>query len=202
MLPIACASTITCCSPPDIPARRHLSSSLATRCSSRCVRISKDGRRLELPFVAVLRSRPDRLEQGMRRPSSVLCARNLRVMTVALPAFATVLWTVCFGQSSSPSKKSAASDAGQVAALPYYGGDPGGSRFSPLTQINRSNVQQLKVAWVYHTGDVSDGTKHPRRSAFETTPIMVDGTLYFSTAFNRVLAIDPETGAERWSYDP
>ncbi len=41
-----------------------------------------------------------------------------------------------------------------------------------------------------------------RRSEFEATPIMVDGTLYFSTAFNRVIALNPETGAERWSYDP
>jgi quinoprotein glucose dehydrogenase len=78
----------------------------------------------------------------------------------------------------------------------------GGSRFSPLTQINRENVHKLKVASIYHTGDVSDGSKHPRKSAFETTPILVDGTLYFSTAFNRVIALDPETGAERWSYDP
>ena len=120
----------------------------------------------------------------------MLCARNFRFVAVALPAIATALWIACFGQSSSLSKKSAASDTGQVAAWPYYGGDPGGSRYSPLTQINRSNVQELKVAWVYHTGDVSDGTKHPRKSAFETTPIMVDGTLYFSTAFNRVIALD------------
>jgi quinoprotein glucose dehydrogenase len=84
----------------------------------------------------------------------------------------------------------------------YYGGDPGGSRFSPLTQINRTKVQELKIAWIYHTGDVSDGAKHPCQSGFEATPIMVDGTLYFSTAFNRVTALDPETGAERWNYDP
>jgi quinoprotein glucose dehydrogenase len=60
----------------------------------------------------------------------------------------------------------------------------------------------LKVAWIYHTGDVSDGSRYPRKSAFETTPILVDGTLYFSTAFNRVIALDPETGTERWRYDP
>ncbi len=95
-----------------------------------------------------------------------------------------------------------ASNPAQVADWPYYGGDAGGSRYSPLTQIDRTNVQNLKVAWTYHTGDVSDGTKYRRKSAFETTPILVDGTLYFSTAFNRVIALDPETGAERWSYDP
>jgi quinoprotein glucose dehydrogenase len=88
------------------------------------------------------------------------------------------------------------------ADWPYYGGDPGGARFSPLKQINRRNVHKLKVAWVYHTGDISDGSKHPRKSAFESTPILVDGALYFSTAFNRVIALDPETGAEQWSYDP
>src|SRR6516162_11180321 len=113
-------------------------------------------------------------------------------------ALASLLSTAAVGVPLSAAEPT----DGGIADWTYYGGDPGGSRYSPLTQINRSNVQELKVAWVYHTGDVSDGTKHPRKSAFETTPIMVDGTLYFSTAFNRVIALDPETGAERWSYDP
>ena len=113
------------------------------------------------------------------------------------PIALTLAAIACYGQLSSNSKKPVA-----VAEWPYYGGDPGGSRFSPLSQINRENVHKLKVAWVYHTGDVSDGSQHARKSAFEATPILVDGTLYFSTAFNRVIALDPETGAERWSYDP
>jgi quinoprotein glucose dehydrogenase len=75
-------------------------------------------------------------------------------------------------------------------------------RYSPLTQINRENVAQLKVAWAFHTGDISDGSGGRRRSGFETTPILVDGTLYLTTAFNRVIAIDPTTGKERWNYDP
>lgn len=79
----------------------------------------------------------------------------------------------------------------QSADWPNYGHDPGGERFSPLNQINKGNVSQLKVAWTYHTGDVSDSGKYGTRSAFETTPIMVDGTLYLSTAFNRVVALDP-----------
>ncbi len=92
--------------------------------------------------------------------------------------------------------------AAQVAEWPYYGGDPGGSRYSPLTQITKANVHDLKVAWVFHTGDVSDGSGGWRKSEFETTPIVVDGTMYLSTAFNRVIALDPETGKQRWSYDP
>jgi quinoprotein glucose dehydrogenase len=94
------------------------------------------------------------------------------------------------------------SSDGTFADWPYYGGDPGGSRYSPLAQINRTNVAQLKVAWEYHTGDVSDGSGGRRASAFETTPIVAYGTMYFSTPFNRIIAHDPETGKEKWSFDP
>jgi len=85
---------------------------------------------------------------------------------------------------------------------PCYGSDPGGSRYSDLSQINRTSVAKLKIAWVYHTGDLSDGTTYPRKSAFECTPILVDGTLYLTTPFNRVVALDPASGGERWAFDP
>jgi quinoprotein glucose dehydrogenase len=75
-------------------------------------------------------------------------------------------------------------------------------RYSPAMQINRDNVSKLKVAWVFHTGDMSDGSQGRKRSGFETTPILVDGTLYLTTPFNRVIALDPETGKQRWAYDP
>lgn len=83
-----------------------------------------------------------------------------------------------------------------------YGRDPGGSRYSPLDQIHRSNVRHLEVAWVYRTGDWSDGSGDVPKTAFEATPIVVDGTLYVSTIYGRVIALDPETGAERWAFDP
>jgi membrane-bound PQQ-dependent dehydrogenase (glucose/quinate/shikimate family) len=85
---------------------------------------------------------------------------------------------------------------------PNYGNDPGGQRYSALTQINRENVAKLKVAWVFHTGDISDGSQGRRRSGFENTPLLVDGTLYLTTPFNRVIALDPATGKQRWAYDP
>lgn len=88
------------------------------------------------------------------------------------------------------------------AAWPYYGGDAGGMRYSLLTQINPRNVSKLKVAWVFHTGDVSEGKHGKQRSGFETTPILVDGTLFLTTGFNRVIALNPATGTQRWSYDP
>ena len=85
---------------------------------------------------------------------------------------------------------------------PVYGRDPGGARYSPLTEINATNVTGLHEVWRYRTGDVSDGSKYPRKSTFEATPILFGGTLYLSTPFNRVIALDPENGAERWTYDP
>lgn len=84
----------------------------------------------------------------------------------------------------------------------HYGGDAGGMKYSPLKQITPANVAKLKVAWEFHTGDVSDGKTLPVRSAFETTPLAVDGVLYFTTPFNRLIALDPETGKQLWAFDP
>src|SRR5437016_3586007 len=83
-----------------------------------------------------------------------------------------------------------------------YGGDPGGSRYSPLSQINRENVTRLKIAWVYRTGEAESNTAARKKAAFEATPIFVEGTLYLSTPFNRVIALDPVKGTARWTYDP
>jgi len=87
----------------------------------------------------------------------------------------------------------------------YYGGDAGGTRFSPLTQINRENVRRLRRVWTYHTGEVDrsgNSTDRHTIAPFESTPLIVDGVLYFSTPSNRVIALDAETGTEIWIYDP
>src|SRR5262249_52602586 len=83
-----------------------------------------------------------------------------------------------------------------------YGHDPGGTRYSTLDQINRSNVSKLKVAWTYRTGDYNDGKKTRSATTWQHTPLFVDGTMYIATPFNRVIALDPETGSEKWTYDP
>ena len=77
---------------------------------------------------------------------------------------------------------------------PAYGHDPGGMRYSPLVQINTTNVSRLRRAWTYHTGD--SGTQ------FETTPIVAGNRMYLSTQSGRIVALEPETGKEIWSYDP
>lgn len=85
-----------------------------------------------------------------------------------------------------------------------YGHDPGGMRYSSLDQINRENVAKLKRAWTYHTGETTPSTPRPenrRGRSIEATPLVVDGVLYFSTPYNKVIALDAETGKERWRFD-
>jgi quinoprotein glucose dehydrogenase len=90
----------------------------------------------------------------------------------------------------------------QGSDWPAYGRDIGGSRYSPLSQINRHNVKELKVVWTYRTGHLAAANRAAETLQFEATPIMVDGTLYLSTPFNRVIALNPQTGTERWTFDP
>ena len=66
-----------------------------------------------------------------------------------------------------------------------YGRDAGGTRYSPLKQITRDNVSQLKVAWTYHTGALQPETERNEKAAFEATPILIDGTLYLTHAIQR-----------------
>jgi quinoprotein glucose dehydrogenase len=83
-----------------------------------------------------------------------------------------------------------------------YGGDSGGTRYSTLKQIRPDNIGNLKQVWIYHTGALEPKTRLNEKAAFEATPILVDGTLYLSTPFNKVIALDPESGIEKWTYDP
>ena len=87
------------------------------------------------------------------------------------------------------------------AGWPTYGGDPGGSRYSPLTQISPANVRRLQVAWTFRTGELGKGVTDWSRSAFEATPILYGGTLYFTTPSTNVVAVDAATGALRWRHD-
>ncbi|HYL78933.1 MAG TPA: pyrroloquinoline quinone-dependent dehydrogenase [Bryobacteraceae bacterium] len=85
---------------------------------------------------------------------------------------------------------------------PFYGGDQASSKYSPLIHINRNNVARLQLAWQWKTGEQRLDEYKTFPGIFEVTPLMVGGTLYLSTPYNRVVALDPETGRERWSYDP
>lgn len=91
---------------------------------------------------------------------------------------------------------------GPTAIWPDVGGGKGRQQFSPLTQINRDNVDQLQLAWTHRSGDFArSGDGSGKFTAFEVSPLMVNDTLYYCTPYNRLFALDPETGEERWVYD-
>ena len=84
----------------------------------------------------------------------------------------------------------------------HYGADDGGNRYSPLAQVNATNVGELTVAWTYRTGELGAGFARADRLAFEATPILARNTLYLSTPTSIVIALDPASGRERWRHDP
>ena len=88
-----------------------------------------------------------------------------------------------------------------------YGGDPGGMRYAAQSQINRDNVGQLELAWSYRTGEKEK--LPPEFFAFHSlhatpllTPAAAGQLLVFCTDFNRIIALNPATGTERWVFDP
>lgn len=93
----------------------------------------------------------------------------------------------------------AARAQGQTVEWPAFAGDAGGTRHSPASLITPGNVHTLEVAWTYRTGDYRVGQRGGR---FEATPLMIEGTLYVSTPFGRVIALEAATGRERWHHDP
>jgi quinoprotein glucose dehydrogenase len=84
---------------------------------------------------------------------------------------------------------------------PHYGGDAGGSRWSPLDQIDRSNVRQLAITWQFRTGELGQDARQGDNLTFEATPVLWRGTLYISTGFGAAFAVDAVTGREVWRFD-
>src|SRR4051812_41953672 len=90
-----------------------------------------------------------------------------------------------------------------ASAWEHWGGDRGGSRFSPLNQITPDNVGDLVRAWEFRTGDLD--TRAPelmKRTKFQATPLLVEDSLIFCSPFNEVIALDPGSGVQKWRYDP
>jgi quinate dehydrogenase (quinone) len=112
-----------------------------------------------------------------------------RIVRVYLPIIALLACGLAIGQAVT-------GDAGQD--WPVAGHDPGAMRYSPLDQINRTNVARLQRAWTY---DVPT-TPNSWLEAFESTPLMVDGALYFATQTGLAISLDAETGKQLWTFDP
>ena len=88
-----------------------------------------------------------------------------------------------------------------AAEWPSYGRTALGDRFSPLTQIGPANVSRLAVAWRYPIGEAAAAAAGNVHARFSATPIMVDGRLFFSTPFGKVIALEAATGRELWRFD-
>ncbi len=134
-------------------------------------------------------------------------AKPARVSTAVLSISSLALLVGCYfvhnvsyqpaGYSTS---LSASSDTG-VRSWNHFGGNAGGLRHSASTQINVDNVDELELAWSYRvsggeTAELSD------MATAESTPIEVDGKLYFCASTNVAIALDADTGTELWRFDP
>lgn len=117
---------------------------------------------------------------------------------------AAVLTLILGGCEKAVDPSIALANAGSPAVTSWlhFGADEGGSRFAPLEVINSINVNQLRKAWEYHTGDL-DPARFAEFSTrgFQATPILADDTLYFCSPVNQVIALSPATGKEKWTFD-
>src|SRR5262249_55680618 len=85
-----------------------------------------------------------------------------------------------------------------------YGGDNASTKYSPLDQINASNVSKLKIAWTWESPDKPIQAQNRMLTSFahEVTPLMIGGILYASTSLSQVAAINAKTGETLWVFDP
>jgi glucose dehydrogenase len=89
--------------------------------------------------------------------------------------------------------------AGAQNDWPSYGHDPGANRYSTLSQITPANVSKLTQAWTFSARPSPDAKKNNYVS--KTTPLLINGVMYFTTPFQSLVAVEPETGKTLWSFD-
>src|SRR5688572_27296859 len=183
---------------PTSPTRSCSRSRRATIRSSSCSsRASRTRRRASATRTCLItwryRPRDTPASRRIRRSSS--SARSDCKMQARGRVFSLLLLGALAGVSTD-------APAQARGEWPYYGADAGGTRYSPLSQIDRDNVEDLERAWEYSTGElVRRGEAMITNSSTQTTPILVENTLLLCTPFNRLIALDPATGREHWAYD-
>src|SRR4051812_15323841 len=85
---------------------------------------------------------------------------------------------------------------------PFYGGDQAGTKYSAAADINRETVTRLDVAWSWKPDEKPLQEYRTQPGNFQNTPLMIDNVLYLSTPYNRVVALDAQSGKQLWAYDP
>jgi quinoprotein glucose dehydrogenase len=124
-------------------------------------------------------------------PLGMTLSHHLECALLALVAFALGVATPALAQSVD---------------WPTYGGDAGGLKYSPLSDINRANVAKLGVAYTWSPNEqpvpAGPNQKPARPGMFQVTPLAIHDTLFLSTPYNRVVALDGSSGRELWTFDP
>ncbi|KQP37518.1 glucose/quinate/shikimate family membrane-bound PQQ-dependent dehydrogenase [Pseudorhodoferax sp. Leaf274] len=161
---------------------------------SRLVAFGVLGVLMALAYPALVRAAGGRPGKGAYAVAAVLVAA-----LVATGGYAFVPMPVVAAQNPAQAATPVAPGAAQKDWL-HWGNTTAGSRFAALDQITRANVGELQVAWTAHTGDVPQSTGAGAED--QNTPLQVGDTVYVCTAYGRVLALDADTGAERWKFDP
>jgi quinoprotein glucose dehydrogenase len=130
-------------------------------------------------------------------------ARKWLIVGVVLAAM-FVLWLVFHtGYPSLPYDSPTAGSAAPDTGWPQYGNSVGGSHYSDLDQVNRSNVGKLKLAWTFQAGELAKIKSGEQPfNPWEATPILVGDRLVACTPNGRVFALDPATGKQQWQVDP
>ena len=143
-----------------------------------------------------------RSQKNFHQPPYMIPMFSLRARhrTISIAGvLASVFWVHTATLSAQPSAPARSVD------WPTYGNDAGGLKYSPLADINRDNVRQLRVAFTWLANETpipaSEAQKAARAGQFQATPLAIHDTLFFSTAFNRVVALDATTGRELWTFD-
>jgi quinoprotein glucose dehydrogenase len=150
-------------------------------------------------FVLVLLVMPSRLSNGKRTRRgygaglAVVSALGL-VVAVSLAGSPVVALPIPPAQGGSAYFDETIAPA--AADWPTYGGGHGAQRYSDLSQITPDNVNQLKQAWVFRTGDI------PKNYGVEMTPLKIGDVLYGCTSRHKIFALDAATGKQKWMFDP
>ena len=91
---------------------------------------------------------------------------------------------------------------GDMVEWPYVGAEQSASKYSPVADIDASNVEQLEIAWAWEPNELPNQEFRTRPGSFEAMPLMIDNVIYVSTMYTRVVALDAETGEQLWAFDP
>src|SRR4029079_18773862 len=121
-------------------------------------------------------------------------AHKTKWLVLSVVGFVLASW-IALGQQARRVDDAALRNAGRTGEeWLTYGSTPGETRYSPLKQLDTTNVSKLGLAWSYDVGPGGGGQ--------EATPLMHNGTLYGITNWSIVFAVDARTGKEKWRWDP